>query len=319
MTHHQPAQLSQKDSSGILISQEDLRSVIIWQRVLSDRSGPEAQVRRPIRPPKTAADWSDLMSEVGRGSVLSRVSIFMLVYLVAIAGVEALVVWNGPVIGALGDAILIVFLLSQYALLHQDEDLRTLLVLVLIPLLRLLSLAMPVRQTPQIYWYAFIAIPLLVCVGLILRLLDLSWADVGVRQGSWGPQLLIALSGLPLGIAAFFLLRPRPLVAGFRWYDWVLALLIVVIFTAFTEEIIFRGVLQQTASQIFGNAAIWFCSALFAIMYMGSLSLPYICFMGIVGVFFGWCVSRTGSIWGVTLAHSALNIGMMLLWPVLWL
>ena len=254
-----------------------------------------------------------------KGFALTPVSLLMLMYLVAIAGVEALGVWIGAVVGALGYATLIVLLLTQYALMDQDEDWAALLSLVLIPLLRLLSLAMPVRQIPQIYWYVIIAVPLLIAVGLILRLINFSWAEAGLCLRSWRPQLLIASSGLPLGIVAFFLLRPRPLLAEFRWYDLALASLILVVFTAFTEEIIFRGVLQQTASRVFGNMAIVFCSALFAIMYLGSLSLPFTCFMGMVGVFFGWCVNRTGSIWGVTLAHSVLNIGMILVWPLLWL
>jgi membrane protease YdiL (CAAX protease family) len=41
-------------------------------------------------------------------------------------------------------------------------------------------------------------------------------------------------------------------------------------------------------------------------MYMGSLSLSYVLFIGLVGLFFSWCVKRTGSIWGVVLAHSLL-------------
>ena len=90
------------------------------------------------------------------------------------------------------------------------------------------------------------------------------------------------------------------------------------VFTGFVEEIIFRGMLQQVANEILGGAGVLCSSILFAIMYTGSLSLSYMLFIGLVGLFFGWCVNRTGSIWGVILAHSILNIGMILVWPFLW-
>jgi membrane protease YdiL (CAAX protease family) len=61
-----------------------------------------------------------------------------------------------------------------------------------------------------------------------------------------------------------------------------------------------------------------YSSILFATMYIGSLSLSYVIFMGLVGLFFSWCVYRTASLWGVTLAHGVMMAGMLLVWPVYW-
>ncbi len=244
--------------------------------------------------------------------------IVILAYLVAIAGVEAMGVFISVVGGALGHAFLIPLLLSHYVLAGQARYRRALAVLALAPLLRILSLTLPVRQVPQIYWYAMIGMPLLTAVALTLRLLELSWTHVGLRPGPWLPQLLIALSGLPLSVVAFLILRPKPLIARFDWREAMIGSVILLIFTAFTEEIIFRGLLQQVTTEIFGRVALLYSSALFAIMYMGSLSWSYVFFIGLVGLFFGWGVNRTGSIWGVILAHGALNIGMAFIWPFVW-
>jgi membrane protease YdiL (CAAX protease family) len=178
---------------------------------------------------------------------------------------------------------------------------------------------MPVRQVPQIYWYAMIGIPFLLAVALTARLLDFSWVRHGVRLPSPFPQLLIALSGLPLSIAAFFILRPKPVIVGTHWGDIAIAAVILLLFTGFSEEIFFRGLLLGTATEMSGQRnGLLYSSALFAIMYIGSLSWSFVLFAGVVGVFFSWCVSRTGSIWGVVFAHAAISIGMLLIWPVVW-
>lgn len=253
-----------------------------------------------------------------KGKSLRLIPLLLILYLVAIAGVEALGIWTWPVLGALGHAGLILLLLTQCITVNREER-PALLALVLLPLLRLLSLVMPVPATPQIYWYAYIGIPLLLGVGLVLRSLGLTVAEVGLLPGSWRRQLPIALSGLPLSVVAFLLVRPTPVTIHLQWYDLVFASLVLVVFTAFTEEIIFRGVLQHTAIQVFGGGGIAYCSVLYAVMYLGSLSLPFTCFMGATGLFYGWLVHRSGSIWGVTLAHSIVNVGMLIVLPLLWL
>ena len=50
-------------------------------------------------------------------------------------------------------------------------------------------------------------------------------------------------------------------------------------------------------------------------MHLGSLSPGYVLFMLLVGLFFAWCVDRTGSLWGVAVAHGFLVIGMLLVIP----
>ncbi len=240
-------------------------------------------------------------------------------YLIAIAVAELVGVFIGVVPSLMGHAILIIVLLGQYALQSQVPYRRILPVLALASLLRILSFSMPVNQVPQIYWYAMIGIPFLVAVALTARLLDFSWIQHGLRLPSRSAQVWVALSGLPLSIVAYFILRPKPLIAGAHWGDIAIAVVILVLFTGLSEEVFFRGMLLGTATELSGQRnGMLYSSALFAIMYIGSLSLSFVLFAGIVGVFFSWCVSRTGSIWGVVLAHAAISIGMLLVWPVVW-
>jgi uncharacterized protein len=186
---------------------------------------------------------------------------------------------------------------------------RLLPVLALVPLLRVLSLAMPVREIPEIYWYALIGLPLLLAVALVSRQLGLSWAQLGISRGSWRQQLWIAASGLPLCVVAGLLGPTRALPPALDWSNALLSVAILVIFVAFAEEVLFRGLLQRVAGEILGRGGLLLSSLLYVAMCLSVPSWSYLLFIGLTGAFLGWCVARTGSIWGVVLAHSMINVG----------
>jgi hypothetical protein len=247
------------------------------------------------------------------------------VYMAAIAAAEIMGTLVAPLPGVLCDIILIPMLVSHYVLATGAVYRRALPVLALAPLLRVLSLTTAARQIPPIYWYALIGMPLWVAAALTARLID--WQGVPTRgdgaqttgrERSWPLQTLIAATGLPLGWWAFLLLRPAPLYAPLTWHQLLLGAVILFVFSAALEELIFRGLLLTVATEIYGSAGLFWSSGLFAAMYVGSLSWDYVLFMGAVGLFFGWCVRRTGSLWGVVAAHGLLNVELILMWPMLW-
>jgi membrane protease YdiL (CAAX protease family) len=261
-----------------------------------------------------------ISSASGRNLVRAT-NVIVLAYIIAIAGAELLALFVGVLASLACHAILILLLLSHAIVAGQSPYRRILPVLALAPLLRILSLTIPLREVPEIYWYAMIGTPLLLAVMLAARLLDLSWSRMGFSRPAWRSQVLMLLSGLPLSIIAFLLAQPEPMMASFSWGEFAIGALILLVFTGFVEELIFRGLLQQVASEPFGRSSILVSTALFAIMYVGSLSPSYILFIALVGLLFGWHANRTGSLWGVVLAHGFLNIGMLLVWPslVAWL
>jgi membrane protease YdiL (CAAX protease family) len=240
-------------------------------------------------------------------------ALVVVLYTVAIVGAEGVAVVGGVAAGIVCDAVLLGLLWTHYVLashggvrsLVPAQPLpRALLALALLPLLRILSVTMPVNVLPQISWYALIGVPLLLGAVLTARVLDLSASRVGLRgQGWWPGQALIALSGLPLAVIALALLKAEPLIARTDVGPVLVDALILLIFVGFTEELVFRGVLQQVAVDVFGRAGLLWSSALFAFMHLGSLAPSYVLFMLLVGLFFAWCVERTGALWGVAAAH----------------
>lgn len=92
-------------------------------------------------------------------------------YGLAIIAVEAVVGFFDPILGAALDAVLLFVLLNNFFFSKGTDD-QIYLVLALLPLLRILSLVVPVVQVPQIYWYAMVGIPVLLAAGLVMRWLN---------------------------------------------------------------------------------------------------------------------------------------------------
>ncbi len=244
----------------------------------------------------------------------NEAKIIALTYLALIAGAEAIGVFIAPVPGMIAHVVLLPVLLSHYVLAEQKSYRRLFVALALLPLLRILSWTMPVKQLPGLYWYTLVGLPLLTAVILTTRFPDISPATMNVHASPWQQQIGVILSGAGLSLAAFLIARPQPLI-NLNAVEMAAGEIILILLTGLTEELIFRGLLLNAVEEIFGSGSILYSSALFAIMYVGSLSLGYVLLMGAVGLFFGWWVRRTGSIWGAALAHGLLNIGLLLVWP----
>jgi membrane protease YdiL (CAAX protease family) len=239
-------------------------------------------------------------------------------YIATIAFAEWLGAEGNLLVSLVYSMILLVILLAQYVMMRPASYRQLLPALALVPLMRILSLVMPVRFVPAIYWYVLINLPLLLAIFLAAQLLRATPRELGLRMRAWPTQLAIAVVGVPLGLAAFLILRPAPLVrlSTLDAPHLVSGAAILLVFVGFTEELLFRGLLQREAEVVFGRLGLAFSSLLFAIMYIGSQSVGYVLFMGLVGLFYGWCVRRTGSIWGAALSHGLLAIGLVLIWPL---
>lgn len=224
--------------------------------------------------------------------------------------------YRNPLLALIAQAMLLVLLVSHAVLHHAQPTRRLLLVLALLPLLRLLSFTAITSLIPTIYLYVLVATPLALAIFLVARLFNLSGAMLGLRQVSWKPEAAIALSGLPLSFGGYWLLQPTPLLTGFALPPFIMAAIILTLFAAAVEELLFRGLLQQSAQPLFGGYAIVYSSLVYAISYISWQSPTYIGFALGLGLYFGWCFKRTGALWGVMIAHSIINIGMLLVWPL---
>lgn len=208
--------------------------------------------------------------------------------------------------------------LALHAALAPDLTMRRfLLALMLAPLIRVLSLSLPLTRFPQLAWYPMVAVPLFLSAWVIIRQLRLSRHELGLRLGNLPLQLGIGGLGVVLGVCEYYILAPRPQFENPSLSLMAFSALNLLIATGFSEELIFRGILQAEGRRTLGKWALLYVSLLFGVLHIGYLSLLDVIFVSVVGLLFAYLVLWTGSILGVTLAHGITNSMLFLVMPAL--
>ncbi|MFC1993437.1 lysostaphin resistance A-like protein [Chloroflexota bacterium] len=239
-----------------------------------------------------------------------------IIYLLAITVAEVVTTFFAPVLGMIGHIVIVVVLMMHSALASGHPHRELLLSLCLVPLVRIISLSMPLGNIPQIWWYLVIYAPLLAASIVIMRALGYSAEQIGLSFKRLRIQMLVMFTGLGFGVAEYLILTPEPLLVDPAWHDVLVPALILLVSTGFTEEFMFRGVLQRSAMGAFGWWGIIYVSLLFAVLHMGFNSWLDVVFVFGVALFFGFVVKRTGSLIGVTLSHGITNIMLLLIMPL---
>ena len=243
------------------------------------------------------------------------VAVVAVTTLVAIAVAELLTTWSDPRLGMVLHGLVLVGLFAASMQTRWREAWALMLNLAFAPLIRILSLSLPLLEFPILYWYLITSVPLFAAVWVAKRSLGYSWKGLGLTLRGWAVQLLVGLSGLLLGAAEYLILQPEPLAPELSWAATWQAALILFVCTGLLEELIFRGLLQRAADDTLGRWAVPYVAMLFAVLHVGYRSLLDVVFVLVVGLFFGWVVERTRSLLGVTLAHGLTNTMLFLVMP----
>jgi membrane protease YdiL (CAAX protease family) len=185
-----------------------------------------------------------------------------------------------------------------------------------VPLIRVISLSLPLAGFPLIYWYFFTSVPLFAASFVVIRMQGLGLPPKGGRWSSLLMQVPIMFIGLGLGYTEYLILRPEPLVDEFSWRAILIPALILLISTGLLEEVIFRGLMQGASVQLIGPfLGLLYVAFLFAMLHMGYRSFLDVIFVFVVGLGFGLVVASTGRLIGVTMAHGLTNIMLFLILP----
>jgi membrane protease YdiL (CAAX protease family) len=236
-------------------------------------------------------------------------------YLAAVAVAEFMVVLVEPRLGLVVQAVLLVILLAHAALSWERSYHPLLLGLSFAPLIRLLSLSLPLARFPLVYWYFITSVPLFIAVSLAMRVMGFSFQAVGVNRRSLLSQLMVSFSGLAFGYLEYQILRPLPLAKAFTWRHLWLPAIVLMVSTGFMEELVFRGLLQRATGPLLGRFSVPYVSALFAVLHVGYRSVLDVLFVFAVALFFGYVAEKTQSIVGVSLSHGLTNITLFLVMP----
>ena len=231
---------------------------------------------------------------------------WLLVYGSLIVLAEAALALVNPMAGVIMLTAIFVTIISHhgFAPLPRDPGLP---ILALLPLVRLLSMAMPIPGIPTASVYLLVGGPALIGAALAARAIGLSRRELGfaLPKPLYGP-LLVAALGVPLGLVARTIGGVAPIAAP--GLSPILFLIVVAVFIVLFEEFAFRGLLYRVAATRSASVGLAASSILYAAMYFGSGSASAVLFMGLTGVVFGLAVSRTGTLWGVLGAHLIMRL-----------
>src|SRR5213594_3695942 len=269
---------------------------------------------------------------------------YLLAYLAAVIAAEVLIAIPGATplerpfqsIG-LGIHILLVFTLMFLSVIIQPKDatLAPLLVAAsLASLVRVFSLAVPrynflalpgpgAETDPlnTLPWLALVSVPLLVSVAAVAYVKRLRPRDLGLAAHRWQEivqQTAIALSGIPLGLVEFFILRSPRWIAQLTFGSLVLGGIVIFFATGLSEELIFRAILLKRAVDGLGTrGGLLYVTAIFASLHIFFLNGVDLVFVFAVGLFYGLIVLKTRNLWGVILSHSLGNVILYLVAPFL--
>ncbi|HKM66342.1 MAG TPA: type II CAAX endopeptidase family protein [Candidatus Acidoferrum sp.] len=132
---------------------------------------------------------------------------------------------------------------------------------------------------------------------------------------SWGLYVVgsfvfFGCVAIPLGLAMKFIaFEPR-------WGNWggmLLGSLGILFFTAWPEELLFRGLLQNFLGRASKSefAGWWTASMLFGFSHITNLGFPnwrYVILAAIAGLVYGWAWRKTGSIFASALVHAGVDV-----------
>lgn len=248
----------------------------------------------------------------------TQVWVWACAYLVALAFAEALAALVNPPLGLSVHSLLLFALLVQGA--RTNEAQRALLwSLAVAPLLRIISLSLPLAEIPTLYWYAIISVPLFAATFAAARALGYSHGDLGLRVRIRHLPLYVLMVplGLAIGGVEYILLRSHPLSSGLALAQIWLPALILALSTGLGEELIFRGLLQRAALHALGPWGLVYTTALFTSLHIGQLVALNLVVVFAIGLLFAGIAWRTGSILGPSLAHAAINVSLFLVAPFL--
>lgn len=232
---------------------------------------------------------------------------------------ECITAMYDPRAGLPAHAAILALLVFMGASTHDSAKRELYWSLTLAPLIRIGSLSLPLGRLPLILWYPLIGVPIFTAAFVSARKLQYTPRMIGLTFDPMKlpAQLAIIPLGALLGLGEYLIFRPAPIAQRFTFADIWFPSLVLLIFTGFEEELIFRGLMQRAALRSLGRWGLVYVSLVFAVLHIGYLSILDLVFVFLVGLLFSLFVLRTKSLLGVTLAHGAINTFLFLIIPFL--
>ena len=189
--------------------------------------------------------------------------------------------------------------------------------LLLLLQLRIINMSMPFFFTMTLYWYPLVYSPLFISIYLILRHQNISLGEIGVTaKDLYFYSHLAVPVALGLAWVEYHIIHPDPLIPDLGITNFITLTIIMVMFVALVEELVFRSILQTRLQQSMGGwKGLLVASILFGVMHSGYGMVTEVAFMTAAGLLIGYAYQKTGSLPFVVMIHGMINILLFGLLP----
>ena len=257
-----------------------------------------------------------LLNEIGAIRPTKAQSFTLICYILILIFSELVTTYYMTSWGIILDVILTTALVINSTLTKSVKFSYLLQAMILLPLIRIMSLSIPVIELEPIYWLLIMSIPVFAAVWILMQSQCLSKKMVGINTRNLPLQLLIGLTGLGFGFVEYLILQPAALVSNLSPLTVIFAGSIVMMATGLLEELVFRGIIQRNAENIMGKVwGIIFTSLLFVGFNISWNSPLDLIFIFGVSICYGYIFQKTRSIIGISISHGLCNGFLFIILP----
>lgn len=190
--------------------------------------------------------------------------------------------------------------------------------LMLLPLFRLLNVAMPIFFNLTLYSYTMVYAPMFIPIYILVKDGFISRSEAGMTFKGFLHYFPLAIStGFALGWGEYNVIHPQLLTPDKDFKEIAILIITMIFFVGIVEEFIFRSSLQNVLEERIGPiAGLLLASIIFGFMHSGyrlPMELFYVTFAGLI---FGLLFWLTKSLPIISLAHGVTNISLFLVVPM---
>lgn len=193
----------------------------------------------------------------------------------------------------------------------KDKEIRkTYQALMLLPLLRLVSISMPIFINVTLYSAFFIYIPLIIMVTIAAVYQKLTLEEMGITlRRIWLYLPLSVLISFGLAAVEYQVIRTDYLIPDLSLLNLLKLAVVMIFFAGLVEEVIFRSIIQTRLNKVFGiGGGILLSGILFGVMHSGYGNFYEILYISFTGAIIGYIFYKTKSLPLITLVHGFVNV-----------
>lgn len=232
---------------------------------------------------------------------------FAPIYLLWMTFTSVLIAVGYVQVGLALDGLLIIMLLYFVGYLPPSNEARLAWACALPPILRLLSYSVPIPNTSLAVQLGLVGVPALIATLIMMHALQQPLSVYGIRLRNLPLQFAIAPIGIVVGLLQWKLFGPQLSILYSDLVGVERTAFLSLFITGVTEELVFRGVLQQGAAAVYRTGQYRGSGLIFANIAFASMHVGY----GPIAIIFSFCVGMlysrltyaTGSVFGVLWAH----------------